>query len=455
MRATLTVLLAVTLIAGSAAAKIALPAAEEVTLDNGLTVQIVERHDLPLFSLQMTFRAGSINDPVGSEGLANLSSEMLMRGTKTRSAKDIADEIAFGGGSLGDFCGRVSAGFSGEFLTAQGENAFEILADLILNSSVTEDELDRTRSRILGEIRSGKENAQAVAGDGIFEAILGSSRYAHPTEGTEETVEPLDRDAVVRFIKDFYTPDNCVLVVCGDIDKTSVLGWIEKQFGSWKGKHNPVCDETSFPEVEGKSVVIYDKEDATQTQIRIGGNGLSLTSLDWPAIDVARTIYGGSFTSRLMDEIRVNRGLTYSVRCNTSEYLPGGLVYVSTFTRNDAVGEVVDVILEEALAMQNELVPDSEHVGGINYRCGLYPLRFETNDDIAGVYSNMWLYGLDKSHYEDYQEKLREVTPEQTKALAEKYFARDNYRLVLVGKADEIKEQAEKFGPVTVISLSN
>lgn len=440
---------------GSAAARITLPQAEEVKLSNGLTIQIVERHTLPLFSLQMTFRAGSINDPVGAEGLAELSSEMLMRGTPTRTAGEIADEIAFGGGTLSNYCARVSAGFSGEFLAAQGENAFEILADLILNSTVADDELSKTKTRILGDIQSGKEDASSVAGDGITSAVLGDSRYAHPTSGTEESVASLERAAVVQYLADFYNPDNCILVVCGDVNRESILAWIEKYFGKWQGKAKPSYDETAFPAITGKEVIIYDKKDATQTQIRIGGNGLSLSSPDWPGIDVAQTIFGGSFTSRLMNEIRVNRGLTYSVRFQSDEFVPGGMTYVSTFTRNETVGEVVDIILAEGIRMQTEIVADSEHIGGINYRCGLYPLGFETNDDLAGVFSNLWLNGLDKSYYEDYQERLRAVKPEQTQALAQKYFPKDNYRLVLVGKADEIREQAEKYGPVTVIPLTN
>jgi len=132
------------LTAGAASGKISLPEAEQFQLDNGLVVNVIEKHNLPLFSLQMTFRAGSTHDPVGQEGLASLASDMLMRGTPTRTAKQVADEVAFGGGALSNYCGRVSAGFRGEFLTAQGENAFEILADLVLNSSLPEDEFDNS-----------------------------------------------------------------------------------------------------------------------------------------------------------------------------------------------------------------------------------------------------------------------------------------------------------------------
>jgi zinc protease len=409
---------------------------------------------LPLFSLQMTFRAGSVFDPVGKEGLASLASDMLMRGTKTRTAKQIADEIAFGGGTMSNTCGYGSAGFDGEFLTTQGEKAFEILADMVLNSTFTAEEFDKTKTRTIGTLQSRRQDPGTVANDAIWEAVLGDSRYAHFTGGVMATVDPLTRDDVVQFVKSHYTPDNCILVVCGDITATSVRESVRKYFAKWSGKATLGSADAAFPTVTGTEVVIYDKPDATQTQIRIGGNGMPLNAPDFPALEVARTVYGGSFTSRLMDEIRVNRGLTYGVRYRSSNFKPGGVVYVTTFTKNATVGEVIDIVLAEAARMQTEPVPDSELADGASYQCGTYPLDFETNDALARTFANMWLSGLDKSYYEDYQEKLRAVTVPQAMDAAKKYFPKDSYKLVLVGKADEIMEQVEKYGPVTVRPFS-
>jgi zinc protease len=441
-------------LAGSLCAKIVLPKAEEFKLDNGMTVTVIQRPQLPLISLKLTFRAGSIFDPIGKEGLASLASDMLMRGTSSRSAKQIADEVAFGGGTLENSCNYVSAGLEGEFLTAQGEKAFDILADLVRNSTFAVEEFDKTRTRTLGGLRSRLENPANVAGDAIWSTILGSSRYAHFTGGTGPTVKGLTRDDIVQFVKNRYTPDNSILVVCGDVTPQAVRKWMAKYFGQWTGKAASEAEEASFPPVAGRQVIIYDKKDATQTQIRLGLNGMRLNHPDFSSLEVARTVYGGSFTSRLMDEIRVNRGLTYGVSYRSSNLKPGGVAFVTTFTRNATVGEVVDIILAEAVRMQTEPVGDSDLIHFTSYRCGTYPLTFETNDDLAGVFANLWLNNLDKSYYQDYQEKLRAVTPVQVKDAAIKYFPKDNYRLILVGKADEIMEQAKRFGPVTVVPFS-
>ncbi|MEW5797078.1 MAG: pitrilysin family protein [Candidatus Zixiibacteriota bacterium] len=438
------------LLSSAVTAKITLPTSNEFKLDNGLTVSVIERPQLPLFSLQLTFRAGSTFDPAGKEGLASLASDMLMRGTATRSDKQIADQIAFGGGTMTNTCGFVAAGFNGEFLTTQGEQAIEILADLVRNSTFATEELEKTRTRTLGFLQSRRENPGTVANDAIWEAILGDSRYAHFSGGLSHSVQALTRDDIVQFAQNHYTPDNCILVVCGDITTASVREWVTKYFGDWTGRAVLAPEETSFPTVTGREVVIYDKQDATQTQIRIGGNGIPLNHPDYPALEVARTVYGGTFASRLMDEIRVNRGLTYGVSCRASRFKPGGLLYVTTFTKNATVAEVIDIIFSEAVRIQEEPMPDSELADGANYQCGTYPLDFETNDALASVFANMWLNNLDKSFYEDFQERLRAVTVPQAMAAARSYFPRDIYKLVLVGKADEIKSQVEKYGPVTV-----
>lgn len=439
----------------AAEAKIALPKPQEFTLSNGLSVRVISRHELPLFSMQLVFRAGSIFDPAGQEGLASLTSDMLMRGTKSRTARQIAEDVAFGGGTLSNEAGYESAALSGEFLPAQGEKAVEILADLVLHSTFSVEEFDKTKALVQGQLGSRRENPSLVANDAIWSTILKDSPYGHFTGGTSETVSSLTRDDVVAFAKARYTPDNALLVVCGDVKADQVKKWVNKHLGSWKGKAASVPPPGAFAPIEGRQVILYDKQDATQTQIRIGSLGLPLGHADFPALEVARTVYGGSFASRLMDEIRVNRGLSYGVSYRSSSQRPGGVVYVTTFTKNATVGEVLDIVLAEAGKMQTAAVSDSELTDGANYRAGTYPLDFETNDDLAQVFASMWLNDLSRAYYEDYQEQLRAVKPPAAMAVAQKYFPGEHFRLVLVGKAEEVLPQVEKYGPVKVLPFSS
>ncbi|MEZ5359114.1 MAG: pitrilysin family protein [Candidatus Zixiibacteriota bacterium] len=438
------------LMAVSAFAEIHLPEAKDVKLDNGLTIRVIERHELPLFTLEFCFKAGSIYDPVGREGLANLCNNMLMRGTKSRSAKQIAEEISFGGGTLENYCGRETAGFSGEFLAENGVKGFQVLADILLNSEFANDELIKTRNRILAEIESRFENPSTIATEAFFTAILGDSRYAHIPKGTNEAVTTLSRDDVIEFFHTAYSPENCILIVCGDINKDTVRDWAKKYLGSWRGKNGLADPAGTIKEISGREILILDKPDATQTQIRIGSLGMKRNHPDYVPFETARTVFAGSFTARLINEVRVKRGLTYNIRMRSHGYSPFGLVYVSTFTKNESVGEVLDIILNETDRIRTEAIPEDELTGAINYRTGLYPLNFETNDDIADVYINMWLYDLKRAYYEQFQEQMRKMTPAIVMNATRAFFPYDNYCVVLVGKAEEIASQVEKFGTVTV-----
>lgn len=157
--------------------------------------------------------------------------------------------------------------------------------------------------------------------------------------------------------------------------------------------------------------------------------------------------------SRLVDEIRVNRGLAYSVDLRSSNFGPGGIAYVATATRNETVGEVIEVIVEESRRMQTEPVSDSELTAAINYRSGLYPLDFETSDNLLSAFIQMWLYDLPSAYFEDFPEALRRTTPDEIMAQARKYFPTAESPIVLVGPAELIVPQVGAYGRIKVVEI--
>ena len=436
-----------------AAAKITLPAAQELTFDNGLTVVVIERHTLPLFSVGVVFRAGSIYDGEGRLGMAFLCNDLIMRGTAARTAKEIADEISFGGGQLDTYCDREDAGLSGEFMTEYEQTCFEVLGDVLLNSQFSEEELQKSKEKISGYLAGRFDDPSTLANELIFKQVLGDNPYAQNPMGTMADLDSITRPDVIDFFKRYYTPDNCHVVVCGDIDADTVRARIEQYLGPWQGKTGAAIDTVPFKAATETPVLLVNKVDATQAQIRVGSIGIPRNSPDFVPFELARTIFAGSFMSRLMTAIRVDRGLTYNVRYRADYFKPGGIAYVSTFTQNETVGEVIDIIMTESNRLRAEPVPDSELTSAINYRSGLYPLDFETNDDLLTVFINMWLYGLDLSYYEDFQERLAETTPAQVMMEAKKHFPDRQSRIVIIGVADTIQPQVEKFGTVKVAEL--
>lgn len=443
----------VLLLSASSFADLKLPEPKSFTLDNGLIVQVIEKPNLPLFSFQLTFKAGSIYDPVGQEGLAAITNEMFMRGTPTRTDKQIVDEIAFVGGTMSNYCSRTSGGFSGEFLSENGSKGFEILGDMLANATFSADEFDKIKTRTLAGIQSAIDNPSAVATELVWEELLPDNRYAHSASGKTNTVENLTLADVQKYRRDFYNPDNCLLVVCGDITVEQVKKYIESYLKDWQGKSKVPSVGYQPYTFSDKKILMIDKDDASQTQIRVGLPGLKRNDPDYYAFTVAQTIYAGSFTSRLVDEIRVNRGLSYGVRLRSSNFKEGGISYVTTFTKNATVGEVLEIIVTESNRMMTEPITEDELKGAIKYETGLYPLGFETNDDMVSIFSTIWLNDLDRAYFENYQSNLTKVTIDQVMKAAQKYFPRDFYRVVLVGKAAEVTDQLVPFGEVTTKPL--
>lgn len=454
-RIIVTILFICAVLTTAVAAKVTLPAAKELKFDNGLTAVVIERHTLPLFSIGVVFRAGSIYDTDGREGLAFLCNDLIMRGTTNRSAKDIADQVSFGGGQLNTYCDQEDAGLSGEFMTEYESTCFEIIGDILLNSEFSQDELKKSKEKLQGYLAGRFDDPATLANELMYKQILGGNPYAHNPMGSTEDVDSVTHQEVVDFFKRYYTPNNCRIVVCGDIDADTVRTLIEKYLGSWNGRADINTDTVPFEIAPEAKILLVNQADAAQAQIRVGNIGIPRTSPDYVPFELARTIFAGSFMSRLVTEIRVNRGLTYNVRYRANYFKPGGIAYVSTLTQNEKVGDVIDIILAESKRMRTDLASDSELTGAVNYRSGLYPLDFESNDDLLTVFINMWLYGLDRSYYEDFPERLAKITPEEVLTQAKKHFPDENSRIVVIGVADTIRPQLERFGAVKVVEMDD
>ncbi len=453
MNRLIVLIITATVLAPVVSAGINLPSPREFILDNGVTVWVIERHALPLFSVGIVFKAGSIYDPDGKEGLANLCNDLLLRGTADRSAKDISDQVSFGGGQLFNYCDRGDAGLFGEFMPQYGETCFEIVGDILLNSSFSEDEIETSKNKIVGQLAGRFDQPGTLADEYMFKHLLGGSPYAHNPMGSRADLETISREDIVGFSSGYYTPDRCLVIVCGDVNGDTVHAWVEKYLGSWRNVSGVKPVASDFKPGGEPGILVIDKKEATQTQIRIGGIGFPKDHSDRIPFEAARTIFAGSFMSRLVDEIRVNRGLAYSVDLRSSNFSPGGIAYVATATRNETVGEVIEVIVEESRRMQTDPVSDSELTAAINYRSGLYPLDFETSDNLLSAFIQMWLYDLPSAYFEDFPEALRRTTPDEIMAQAGKYFPTAESPIVLVGPAELIVPQVGAYGRIKVVEI--
>ena len=436
------------------AQEIKLPEIKKETLDNGLKLIVIEHHELPVVAFRLVLKSGSAYDPPGKAGLANLTAGLLRKGTKTKDATQIAEEIDFVGGTLG-----AGANWDATFATCRVLNKYfdtglDLLADIILNPTFKDDEIERLRKQTLAGIMQQKDDPGSVAEENFREFVFGEHPYGQPQEGTEESVPGILREDIVNFHKTYYVPNNAILAVVGDVKTDDVLKKVKSKFGSWQKTEFVTPDFVQPPQIKGYQILLVDKPDLTQSYIKIGHFGIQRKSPDYFPVRVMNYILGGGgFASRLMDEVRAKRGLTYSIHCNFDSYRLKGAFTVSTFTRIDSTLGAIQATLDQIRRMCTKKVSQKELSETKSFYNGYFPLQFETPEQIATQILNVEIYDLGEDYIRDFRKNISAVTADDILRVAQKYLDPDNIKLVVVSKAEELKTGLESLGEVEVTSF--
>ncbi|MFQ6003467.1 MAG: M16 family metallopeptidase [Candidatus Zixiibacteriota bacterium] len=438
----------------ASAQEIKLPDIKKETLANGLKVIVIEHHELPVVAFRLVLKSGSAFDPPGKAGLANLTAGLLRKGTETKDATQIAEEIDFVGGSLGAGANWDATFASCRVLNKYFDAGLDLLADIILNPTFNEDEIERLRKQTIAGIMQDKDDPGSVAEENFRAFVFGEHPYGQPLEGTEHSVPSITRDDIVNFYKTYYVPNNAVLAVVGDIKTDDVLKKVKSKFGSWERKEFVTPDLAQPPEIKGFQILLVDKPDLTQSYIKIGHLGIERKSPDYFPVRVMNYILGGGgYASRLVDEVRDKRGLTYDIRSIFDPYRLKGAFEVSTFTRIDSTLGAVQAILKQIERMRAEKVSEKELSETKSFYNGYFPLQFETPEQIATQILNVELYDLGEDYIKNFRKNISAVTTDDILRVAQKYLDPDNIKLVVVSKAEELKTELESLGEVEVISF--
>jgi zinc protease len=448
------------LIASAAPAKVApqdlqLPAVERRVTPEGLTVLSAPRGPLPLVSVRLVIRAGSSLDPSGKEGIADFTARLLRRGTKKLKAEAVDEAVEFVGATLGLGCSEDALYVA---LTTPAEHLPEMLnvmAALVREPTFPEDEVASARTRVLAQLANEQDDPSALADRAFNRVAWGNHPYAHSPLGTAKSVKGFTREDLVRFHAERVGPQISQLVVVGQFEQVALDAAVDAAFGGWRG--GPT-DVPAVPAFEGMPaagrVVIVDKPDQTQAQIRIAGPGMRRGHPDAIPATVMNTALGGGFTSRLMSEIRVKRGLTYGVYSGFGGLKAGGHFEVSSFTKTETARELVDVALSELTRARDKGFTPKELATARTYLAGLYPLRLETNDAVASSISDVELYGLGADWVQRYRSRVAAVDGKAAAAVARKYLLATDPLVVLVGKASELKPAMKGLGRIEVLKAS-
>ncbi|HEY6002391.1 MAG TPA: pitrilysin family protein [Anaeromyxobacter sp.] len=431
--------------------RIPLPPIHREALPNGLRVIVAERQGVPLAAVRLVLRGGASLDPRGRSGLAHLTALTARRGTRRRTGAEIDLAVESLGADLGAGVDEDATYFG---LSAPVEvlpRCLDILADVAISPAFPPSEVQRLRRREIASLAHDLDEPGLVADRAMLHAAYGDHPYGHPPEGRARELGAMHRADVVALHRAAYRPPYALLVVVGKVEASEVLSLVRRRFGAWRGADGEPA-VPGPPEPPRTSVVVVDKPDVTQTQVRIASAGFPRRSPDYFPGIVASALLGGGFTSRLMEAIRVNRGLSYGVRSRFATSGAGGIFFVSTFTKVETTGEIVRVALDETARFCDEGPSADEIERTRSFLCGLFPLSIETHDQLAEKLADLALYDLPDDEVSAFRERIRAVTPEAARDAGRRYFPLEERVVVAVGPAKAIVPQLEPFGPVRVLS---
>ena len=429
-----------------------LPSFTRSKLDNGLTLLLMEQHEVPIVSFSVLVDAGSVADPAGKEGLSSLTAELLRQGTKSRPANQISADLDFVGGELEFGADTDYVVGSAEFLRKDLALGLDLLADVLQHPVFPKDEFQQLLSRSIDELKRAKDLPQAVIGRYFDAALFGAHPYGRPVGGDERSLAAIRRSDVVRFWEQHYGPASTTIAVAGDFKTADMESAMQEKFGRWQAKSPRPRPALIPPErVSGRRLVLVDKPDATQTFFMIGNVGVSRTNADRVAIEAVNTAFGGRFTSILNDALRVDSGLTYGVRSRFEQGVVPGSFAIFTYTRNDATVQAIDLTLELLDRLHTNGLTDAQLKSVQAYLKGQFPPRIETTDGLARLLVQMSFYGLDERDVNEYFAKVDALTTAEVRRVIDRYFPRDDLVLVLVGKAAEIRDAVGKYAPTVKV----
>ncbi len=435
-----------------------LPPVQKLRLSNGLPVYFVELHEVPVVQVNVVVRAGAGADPLEKPGLASLTAAMLDEGAGSRSALEIADEVDFLGADLEAEAGWDATTVGLHVPVERLDRALPILADVVMRPTFPAGELERLRKERLTEFLQWLDEPRAIASVALARALYGGKhRYGTATLGTEASVRRLSRDDLAGFHVRTFRPANAALVVAGDITAASVRTQLEQAFGGWKAPQGAASATVpAAPQVRGREVWIVDKPAAAQSEIRIGRIGPPRATPDYFGLTVMNTILGGSFTSRLMQNLREQHGYAYGARSSFDFRLSTGPFVASAAVQTDKTGPALTEFFKELDAI-HRTVTEAEVAKAKNYIALSFPSEVETTGDIAVKLEDQVVYDLPDGWLDSYVSRIGTVTLEDVRRVASEYVDPAKVAVVVVGDRKKIEPEvrALNLGPVRVVSVED
>jgi zinc protease len=417
-----------------------LPPVRRLVLPNQLVVLVSEEPSRPVVTLQMLVDAGSWRDPHSEEGIAYLTAQGLLLGTSQHTIAALQEELDFMGASLNVSAQRDYSTLSLQILHKELDKGVELFLEILTQPTFPAEEIRKEVEQTLALIRSAEDQPQEVAEKAFQRALFLSEPYGHPVEGTEASLPRLTREALERFYRTYYRPNNAVLAIVGAITVEEVRTKLLPRLAAWPMGQIPAATvSTTFaPRAPTLETITIDKA-ITQANIVLGHAGVSRDNPDFYALTVMNDILGGrGFGSRLVKEIREKRGLAYSVASffETSKY-PGAFQIVFQ-TKNASAREAIALALQQMEWLRTEKVAEEELERAKNYLIGSFPFRLGTQRQLASFLIQTEYYRLGLDYAQQYPSLIRSVTRDDVYRVAQTYLHPDRALLVVVANLQEV-----------------
>jgi len=431
-----------------------LPTPKKITLDNGLTVFYLQDREVPLVAVRLLVKgAGTAFEP--AEGLADLTATLLLKGAAGKSAAEVAEAIDGLGASLDISAADEYLSLSAGCLAEHVDRLMAITADCLLRPGFSQEEFQKERQNRIDSLKAAKDNAGQAVRLYFRKAYFGTHPMGHLSGGTEASLVDLTVDHVRDYYKKYLGPQQAVMAVAGDIAPDKLKQILNRTFAKWqRSAAVPTATLPPLPAPIGKICLLIDKPDATQAYFVIGMPGFGMGDEISAAAQVTNTLFGGRFTSWLSTELRIKRGLTYNTNSTFQQWRGAGIFSASSYTKNDKIGEMLDITLELIAKAKKEGFGEEEIESARNYILGQFPLTLESLGAKARSYLSLDFYGLGFGYYDGLLERIGKISKPQADAVAGKYFSNQDFVLVVVGKAEEISAQLARFGDFKIRKIS-
>ena len=422
------------------------PSVKAARLDNGLNLWLVSEPGFPKVALTVAVRGGLAADPAGEPGISELLSKTIDEGTRTRSAKQIAQEIQAAGGDLSASADKDSIKISTVILSSKLDPALGLLADILQNASFPEGEVDLAKHNLSDSLEQREAETSFLAQRARDKVLFGDHPY-HVTAPTRESVATFTAAQLRDIFTQRFRPDQVMLIAVGDFQNDKMLDAAKSSLGNWKSPATaPVAAVPNPPTTVEHSVFVVTRPGSVQTTIELGGFGPLRGDADYEAAEVANAIYGGLFSSRLTSNIREDKGYTYSPYSYLPVFRSAGEVITHADVRNEVTGPSLNEIEYELNRLATTSPTEEELSKAKHYLVGREALRMQDRASLASRLAALWVAGLQPDQIGIYGRRVASATAADVDAAARKYFLAYRMAVIAVGEEKVIREALVPLG---------